>query len=268
MVDTAFRLGKPQQLNKSPRRVMLYLTSNMAKETILGYADAIANAGSPGARVFVNEDIPEPTKRRRTDIYKYVCFLREKGITAVQKGDGVIFNDTLYRYEEILNMEEGYSFKNSRTKCKNGVLAFQSQFSPLSNLFISPLKRDGIVFRSAEHAYQYAKATHAKQSALAKSILVEPCPYEAMAIGKRIPLTADWQTKQLSVMEEILRLKLEQVPAFSKELKATENHHLVENTRLFFWGSGTYFNAPYIFTKNYPGRNNLGKLLEKVRDLF
>lgn len=270
MVDTAFRLGRPQHLNqnKVPRRVMLYLTSNMAKETILGFAGAIANAGAPGARVFINEDILEPTKRRRTDMYKYVCFLKEKGISAVQKGDGVIFNNTLYRYDEILNMEEGFSFKDSRTKRSNGVLAFQSQFSPLSNLFISPLKRNGIVFRSAEHAFQYAKALDAKQLALAKSILTEPCSYEAMAIGKRIPLTAGWQTKQLGVMEEILRLKLEQVPAFAKELKASDNHHLVENTRSFFWGSGTYFNAPYIFTKHYPGRNNLGKLLEKVRDLF
>lgn len=267
MIDNAYRLGSFQQKG-TPRRILLIVTSSFARNLILNSADRIANAGLPGARVFINEDIPETMKRRRQDIYKYVNFLNEQGIEATQKGDGVRFNNTLYNYEEILNMPDGFSLKDSRTKHKNGVISFQSQFSPLSNLFIAPLKRNGIVYRSSEHAYQHAKAIHGKDYALARSILDEPCPYEAMAIGKRAPITKEWQSVQLLEMELILRAKLEQVPQFEKELKSTTNHHLVENARSHFWGSGTYYNAPSIYSKNYPGLNHMGRLLEKIRDLY
>lgn len=59
-------------------------------------------------------------------IYKYIDFLSDKGILATQKGDGVIFNGTLYRYEELMHMPPGLSLKDSCTKKLNGVIAFQS----------------------------------------------------------------------------------------------------------------------------------------------
>lgn len=53
-------------------------------DALLGFADVITQAGTPGARVFINEDIPELTKRKSSDIYRHVCFLRGKGISTVQ----------------------------------------------------------------------------------------------------------------------------------------------------------------------------------------
>lgn len=169
MIDNAYRLGHPPSTtNKSPRRILLRTASTFTRSLILEYAESIAKTGLPGARVYITEDLPESIKRRRQDIHKYVAFLKELGIDAMQKRDCVIFNGTLYKYEEILNMDEGFSFKDSRTKCANGVIAFQSCFSPLSNLFIAPIKRNGIVFRSSEHAYQHAKAIFNKDYAMAK----------------------------------------------------------------------------------------------------
>lgn len=266
-IDNAYRLGKPAS-NRAPRRILLTVSSILVKEKILEKAKFIADAGSPGSRIFINEDIPENIKRRRSDVYKYVDFLRTKGIKAIQKGDAVIFNNSLYRYEELIHMSDGFSLKDSRTTRKNGVLAFQSPHSPLSNLFVAPIKRNGIVFPSAEHAYQHAKAIFCKDHALAHSILANPCPYEAMATGKRVSINKDWQSKQLTIMEEILRLKLEQVPAFSDELKATECHYLVKNTRSPFWGSGTPYNSPSIFFRQFLGKNHLGKLLMHIRDNY
>lgn len=187
--------------------------------------------------------------------------MRTKGIQATQKGDAVIFNNTLYRYEEVIHMSDGFSLKDSRTTQKNGVLAFQSPHSPLSNLFITPIERNGIVYPSAEHAYQHAKAISCEDYALAQSILGNLCPFEAMATGKRVSTNKEWQSSQLKVMEEILRLKMEQASAFADELKATENNYLVENTRSPFWGSGTPYNSASIFCRQFLGKNHLGKLL-------
>lgn len=165
-------------------------------------------------------------------------------------------------------MKNGLSLRDSRTIFRNGVVAFQSHHSPLSNLFSAPIRRNGILFRSTEHAYQHAKAVICKKATAAQDILNEPSPYDAMYIGKKIKTTREWDNMQLSVMEEILRMKMEQVPDFRDCLKSTANHTLVENTSSFFWGAGTSYNADCIYSKNYLGHNHLGRLLEKIRDNF
>lgn len=274
-IDNAYRLGNRNQNHKQnrpqknlPRRILLTVSSYLVREKILECAKIIADAGAPGARIFISEDVPESIKRRRSDVFKYVDFLRKKGIQATHKGDAVIFNNTLYRYEELLHMSDGFSLKDSRTTRKNGVLAFQSPHSPLSNLFVAPIKNNGIVYPSAEHAFQHEKAIFCNDLALAQAILRDPCPFEAMATGKRVAINKEWQSIQLVIMEKILRLKLEQVPAFANELKASEDHYLVENTRSPFWGSGAPFNSPSIFCRQFPGQNCLGKLLVHIRDNY
>lgn len=264
---SAYHIGK-RPTGNLPRRILISLLPGPARSLILNMAGSIAKAGLPGARIFVNEDIPDDIKRRRSDVYKYVEFLREKNIIAQQKGDSVLIDGKLYKYEELQYMPDGLTIADSRTIRKNGVIAFQSSHSPLSNLYPAPLKRNGITFASSEHAFQHAKAIVCKNTVLARAILDEPNPYDALFIGKRIEVNEEWLSSQLTVMEEILRLKIEQVPAFADQLHASESHHLVENTRCPFWGSGTPFNASSVFTRSYPGANNLGKLLEKVRGNF
>lgn len=220
MIEHAYRLGNYHP-KKPSRRILITTKSCSAREWILDHANSIADAGLPGARIFINEDIPETIKRRRSDIYKYIQFLKEKGVQATQ-----------------------------------------------SNLFPAPMKRTGIVYPSAEHAVQHAKAVYCKEFSLAQSILDNPCPFEAMATGKRVPHNAKWQSIQLQAIEEILRMKLEQVPEFTAELKSTANHILVENTRSLFWGSGTPYNSPSIFCVQFPGKNHLGRLLSHIRDNY
>lgn len=264
---SAYRIGK-RHTGGTPRRILISLLPGPTRSLILNMAGTIAKAGLPGARIFINEDIPDDIKRRRSDVYKYVEFLKEKNITAQQKGDSVLIDGKLYKYEELQYLPDGLTIADSRTIRKNGVIAFQSSHSPLSNLYPAPLKRNGIIFVSAEHAFQHAKATICKNTTLARAILDEPNPYDALFIGKRIEVNEEWLSTQLTTMEEILRLKLEQVRVFADQLHASETHHLVENTRCPFWGSGTPFNASSVFTRSYPGANNLGKLLEKIRGNF
>lgn len=94
-LSIVYRLGKSTD-RPYPRKVLLNFTSFDAKEQVLLQACAIAKAGHPGHRIFINEDISEEIKRRRADIRKYELFLREKGISATQKGDGIIINDTYH----------------------------------------------------------------------------------------------------------------------------------------------------------------------------
>lgn len=187
--------------------------------------------------MYVNEDISEDIKRRRADVFKYVNYMAKKRYNIVQKGDSVILNNTLYVYEELSLVPKGMTLADSRTIAKNGVMAFQSPHSPLSNLFMAPIKRNGITYLSAEHAFQLMKAVHCKNHVLARAILNEPNPFDVMTIGKRVETTNEWAACQLNEMSNILQAKLEQVPAFYNRLKSSDKHHLVENTRLLFWGA-------------------------------
>lgn len=249
-----YRIGKLKP-NSPPRRVFLSLYSSAARERILGFAGDIARTGEPGRRIFLNEDLPDEAKRKISDVHKYGNFLKTK-------------TGRLYCYDELSHMPNRLTLKDSRTIYRNGVVAFQSHHSPLSNLFPAPIKRNGIIYRSAEHAYQHAKATICKDPAIAHTVLREISPYDAMAAGKRVKLTSEWINMQIPVMEEILRAKLEQVSTFANELKATANHRLIENTHSAFRGSGTTYNSESIYMNSYPGSNQLRKLLEKIRDLF
>lgn len=255
-IESAFRLGRANNSDRSPRRVLVSFTTTTARDIVLNYASNIARAGPPGGKIYINEDIPEDLKRRRADVHKYVTYMSEKGHKIIQKGDTVILNDTLYKYEDLSAMPKGMGLIDSRTITKNGVVSFQSPHSPLSNLFLAPIKYNGITFQSAEHAFQHSKAVYCKDPVRAKAILNDPCPFEAMATGKRVEVNNDWHAKQLEIMSCILKLKLDQVPAFAAYLKSTEKLHLVENTRSLYWGAGTSYNAEAIFVRQYPGQTN------------
>lgn len=131
-LSTAYRLGKPAD-SPYPRK-----------------------AGHPGHRIFVNEDISEESKRKRADIRKYGVFLREKGINATQKGEGIIINDTYHTIDDLSHMLDGLTLKDSRTFIGGKYWAFQSKHSPLSNLYLCSIKRNGIQYASSKHAYQHA----------------------------------------------------------------------------------------------------------------
>ena len=53
------------------------------------------------------------------------------------------------------------------------VVAFRANTNPLTNLFICTITIDNIKFRSAEHAYQCRKCTHANRTDLADIILAD-----------------------------------------------------------------------------------------------
>lgn len=223
----------------------------------------------PGARIFINEDATEAAKRKIVDLRKYVTFHQTKGIPAQIKGEGIFMDGKMYQYDDLSHMPNGLTLKDSRTKLKNGVYAFQSGHSPLSSLFECTIKRNGIAYPSAEHAFQHAKAVENKDFIKARAILAEPSPHEVLQMAKGIKTTQEWiANRQPIVMEEIVRLKREQVKPFNEELANTVNYTIVENTRSPFWGVGHTKSEADIFNGNYLGHNQLGRILMQVRDNY
>lgn len=130
----------------------------------------------------------------------------------------------------------------------------------LNNYSDSEIFMDQIVFRNAEAAYQAGKCTTHKE----KVNFVNLPPNEAKFVGKTEVLPrADWEDIRLEYMKEVLYQKFTQSKKLKNKLLTTgdakieHNNHWHDN----FWGNCTCPECADI-----EGENNLGRLLEEVRE--
>jgi ribA/ribD-fused uncharacterized protein len=129
---------------------------------------------------------------------------------------------------------------------------FVGEFFFLSNFYPSTLSFHGLIYPTAEHAYQAHKSEDLE---IRKFISCAKNPMEAKKLGKCIPLKDDWGEKKVILMQEIIDEKFKN-PILSEMLKATGNSLLIHENKFNdkFWGicAGK-------------GENWLGKTLEDTR---
>jgi len=135
---------------------------------------------------------------------------------------------------------------------------FRGEFAFLSNFFEHPVEIDGIVYPTTEHAFQAMKA---KEAAERYHVAEAPTPAAAKARGRKVSLREDWDAARFPEMERVLRLKFRD-PGLREKLLATGDRQLIEgnNWKDTTWGA--------IRDKDgaWKGRNELGRLLMKIRD--
>lgn len=133
---------------------------------------------------------------------------------------------------------------------------YQQWYDVLNNFSANTVEIDGVIYPTAEHAYQAAKCTSVQgkhEIAKAKSpLLAKEISNEKYKTFK----DPDWPTKKLSTMETILRAKLAQHKEVYDALVRSDKEEIVEDSpNDSFWGRG----------KNGHGKNQLGKLWMKIR---
>ena len=130
------------------------------------------------------------------------------------------------------------------------------RFTVLSNFFECRLSISGVLFRSAEHAYQHKKAIFHGRNDLASRVLRSRTPHMAKQIVKPIIQCSAWHDCKTDIMSQILEEKAKQCHVFRKALENTGDRRLVHNTETdSFWGCG----------EDFHGLNTLGCLLEDLR---
>lgn len=129
---------------------------------------------------------------------------------------------------------------------------FRNQYQFLSNFAPSPIKCEGIVYPTVEHAFQGAKCQHRADK---YQIAAAPSPQLAKRLGRQVSMRPDWDDIKVNVMHALLQAKF-QHPALKQQLLATEGVELVENNHWndTFWGKC-----------RGRGQNQLGQLLMLVR---
>lgn len=142
------------------------------------------------------------------------------------------------------------------------VFGFQGAYRFLSNFYTVPVPYAGLLYPSAEHAYQAAKTLDPWwRNAVANC----PTPGEAKRMGREVPLRPGWDgPARTKVMLLVVTAKFFTSPEMARNLAATRSARLVEANSWHdnFWGDCTCGNRPEC---GEPGRNLLGLMLEGVR---
>jgi predicted NAD-dependent protein-ADP-ribosyltransferase YbiA (DUF1768 family) len=137
---------------------------------------------------------------------------------------------------------------------------FKGERHPLSNLYPTPLRAEGILFNSSENLYQWRKACmiaddQERYRDQKKHDILAATPRQAMKIGQTflVPL---WEEVRLSIMMYALRFKKQQCPAYCTTLIQSGDRPLMEDTKHPFWANGP----------DGQGHQRLGYLHQKIRD--
>ena len=129
----------------------------------------------------------------------------------------------------------------------------------MSNFYAAlPFTYAGLLWQSAEHAFQAAKVNFVGD--WAKRIQRARTPGEAKRLGRQCPLRKDWENVKVDVMRSIVQEKLKAHPTLQDKLLATRNVRIEEDAHWDrFWGTG----------KTGPGgngKNMMGRILMDLRE--
>ena len=119
-----------------------------------------------------------------------------------------------------------------------------------------------------EQAYQWEKATHAKDNRVAKKLLYTTNPRAAKNLGRAVKgLTATtWDNDKRDIMRELVKTKFCDNAKMKKELLNSKDLKLVEAELDPFYGIGLTMSSSDIFDPTkWKGKNHMGDILGAVR---
>jgi len=131
--------------------------------------------------------------------------------------------------------------------------SFNAEYRFLSNFWYVNIEFEGRVYRSVEHAYVAAKTLDLEVREIIQKIEKVS---DVKRYGRSIELRKDWEEVKLDYMEEFIRQKFEN-PELRKKLIDTAGYELIEGNT---WGDTFWGVCKGV------GKNNLGKILMKIRD--
>jgi len=135
------------------------------------------------------------------------------------------------------------------------VSRFRGQQFFLSNFYPCNVSFEGLVYPSAEHAYQAAKSL---DNNIRISIRNTPHASVAKSMGQSIEIRPDWESVKLSIMNKIILNKFISNETLQNKLLELKNYKLIEGNN---WGD-TFWGVD----ERKGGLNHLGEILMKVRD--
>lgn len=131
-------------------------------------------------------------------------------------------------------------------------MRFRDEYAFLSSMYMCNVEYNGVVYPSAENAFQAAKCVSEED----KKIFRTCTPVQAKRLGRRVQLRPDWNKERVHVMLHIVYNKFSQNVELKQKLLNITEPIIEENTwNDTFWG-----------VCNNVGQNMLGKILTFVKN--
>lgn len=141
---------------------------------------------------FLNEDLPSKINQQRAELRCIVDHARSKNVNAKSMGNRISVNNKIYSYADIDRLPQGLRLSDVKAIDTPKGIAFQSQYTFLSNLFPAAIKYNGIQFPTSEHAYQYTRALFLGKQDCAYKIRTSKSGMDAKRESSHLPNSKDW----------------------------------------------------------------------------
>lgn len=143
------------------------------------------------------------------------------------------------------------------------IATFQGPNRFLSNFFPARFVWAGLIWKTAEHAYQAAKVAHgADKDTWIDKVHNAKTPGDAKRLGKKVPLRKGWEKIKNEMMHRVVLQKFVQNPSLMKKLVDTGDAILEEGNT---WDDNYWGKCPPGAPE---GENWLGKILMDIRDEY
>ena len=260
------RLGPKRQQPGRPRSMIFKLHFFGDRERIWQNKTKLK-----GTQYWLSEDFPNEIKCRRRILEPIAKYARtqfnQKASVSV---DRLVIEGKSYNINTLSNLPEKLQPKNIFTPRSNGVTAFYTHNSPLSNFYKCNITSDGIHFHSSEQHYQYLKAKSFNDESTANKILQASTPYDCYSLGQNVSgFNKTLWNNDLApkCMLEAVKAKFMQHKNLADFLKSTDGTTLCEaSKRDLYWGVGLSLSDKGIFQQqNWKGKNQMGKILTQLR---
>lgn len=265
-IDVAYRLGKIA--GNSTRPILVTFLNQETKDNILKKASKIKQS-SEIASLWINRDLPDLTRRQTANTRRCFNLMKANKHECSVHGTSITYKKKVYQYNELNNLPIGSCLEDTRqVPCDEGTgICFQSELSYLSSFYPAPLTYRNKEFVSAEQAFQWARAIHAKKFAAAHDILVNIDPYTIKRLGEEVGDSEPWKLIDVDTLRSITYLKFKQNRGLNERLRTTEFTKFYECTTSQKWGTGIHLpTSREIDTSKFTGSNHLGIIIADVKE--
>lgn len=174
------------------------------------------------------------------------------------QGNKITVNNITYTHKNQDCLPTGVTLEDAKMVPVKGGIAFQSEHAWPNNFFPTKIELQGMVFPSAENAYQYSRAIRLKKSGLATMIIRPKSGKAAKQLGSQIESNDAWDKAKIDIMRAIITEKFMQNPYLCDKLVGTGQTNLIGATLDRFWGARATPTSKSLKQGTWTGPNFLG----------
>ena len=264
-VKSAYRLGTMKSGIARPRTIKVQFNNTAMKGEIFKNIGKLKQLDAwRGAHL--NDALSPKEQMQVKDLRCIYAVGKARGLDIKLRGSILIIDGIKLTYNNIDNLPYDLSMESAKTiQVKDGY-AFQSHHSFLSNMFLTDIRYEGEIYKSAEHLYTAEFIKHHDKLDILQDVLDAEDGYAAKRLIRNIKAKDTWDNVKYKIMEKIISLKFDQNDSIRDKLLA-KTGFLYEATKDVDFGCGlTLGQNKDINQENIKGKNMLGILLCKYRD--